>query len=125
MPTQKRSKKPRIDALFRAFADGTRLRLLCLLRGGELCVCDLVEVIGSPQPTVSRHLAYLRRAGLVRVRKEGLWSHYRLATPSDALHKRLLACLACCETELPEVLDDARRLVRVQQARARMCCDPM
>jgi ArsR family transcriptional regulator len=119
------AKNPRADALFRAFADRTRLRLLNLLRGGELCVCDLVDVIGAPQPTVSRHLAYLRRCGLVRVRKEGLWSYYRLAKPFNALHDKLLACLGCCGGEIPELADDARRLARVQQARARSCFKPM
>ena len=67
-----------VDAMFRAVSDRTRLRILNLLRDGELCVCHIVDVLGVPQPTASRHLAYLRRARLVMVRKEGLWSYYRL-----------------------------------------------
>ena len=72
----------RVDVMFRAFSDRTRLRILHLLRGGELCVCDLVDVLGVPQPKISRHLAYLRRAGSVVARKDGLWCHYRLARPA-------------------------------------------
>ena len=75
-----------LDDLFRAFADRTRLRILNLLGQGEVCAGDLVSIIGAPQPTVSRHLATLRRAGLVRVEREGTWRFYSLAAPSGALH---------------------------------------
>ena len=64
-----------VDRLFRAVSDRTRLRILHLLQDGELCVCDLVSVLRVPQPTASRHLAYLRRAGLVQVRKDKSWSY--------------------------------------------------
>ena len=67
------------DSMFRAFSDRTRLRILHVLQGGELCVGDIVESLLAPQPRISRHLAYLRKAGLVVVRKSGLWSHYSLA----------------------------------------------
>jgi ArsR family transcriptional regulator len=73
---------PRIHDLagvFRALGDATRLRLLALLAGGEVCVCHLHESLRLPQPTISRHLAYLRRAGLVETRRDGVWVHYRLA----------------------------------------------
>ena len=70
----------RLEGVFRALADRTRLRILALLAGGEVCVCEIHESLGLPQPTVSRHLAYLRSAGLVTGRKEGLWVHYNLAT---------------------------------------------
>ena len=85
--------------MFRAFADPTRLRLLALLRtagregNGEVCVCDLVGVLGVPQPTASRHLAHLRAAGLVAARKDGAWCHYRLAKPNGLIHRRLLGTL--------------------------------
>jgi ArsR family transcriptional regulator, arsenate/arsenite/antimonite-responsive transcriptional repressor len=72
-----------LDRFFRAFADRTRLRLINLLAGQELCVCYLVEVIDVPQPKISRHLAYLRQAGIVAARREGKWMHYRLVVPSD------------------------------------------
>ena len=68
-----------MEALFKALADATRLRILGLLLAGEVCVCDIHETLKMPQPKASRHLAYLRRSGLVETRREGLWVHYRLA----------------------------------------------
>ena len=76
--------------LFKAFADPVRLRLLNLLADGEVCVCHLHEALDLPQSTVSRHLAYLRKRGLVVGRKEGLWVHYRLAKPAGELHRQLI-----------------------------------
>ena len=78
---------------FRALSDPTRLRLLQLLAGGELCVCDLMRVLQIPQAKTSRHLGYLKKAGLVTSRKDGLWSYYALARPRDAVHRRLLDCV--------------------------------
>lgn len=98
------------DRLFRAFSDRTRLRILNLLLGGELCVCDIVSTLRVPQPTASRHLAYLRRAGLVEARKEGLWHFYRLAPARTAFHQKLLDCLACCFQDVPQLEKDAKRL---------------
>jgi ArsR family transcriptional regulator, arsenate/arsenite/antimonite-responsive transcriptional repressor len=72
-----------LERLFKALADRTRLRILALLAVGEVCVCDLHDSLGEPQPKVSRHLAYLRRAGLVSARKDGLWVHYRRAELED------------------------------------------
>ena len=69
--------------LLKAFSDPVRLRLVNLLAGREVCVCHLHEALGLPQPTVSRHLAYLRKAGIVSGRKDGLWVHYRLAEEGD------------------------------------------
>jgi len=68
-----------VDLMFRAFSDPVRLRILHLLQSGEFCVGDIVKVLRLPQPRVSRHLAYLRRAGLVKVRQNGLWKFYSLA----------------------------------------------
>lgn len=100
----------RIDLAFRAVADPTRLRILSLLRGGERCVCELVDILGCPQPKASRHLAYLRRAGLVIVRKQGLWAYYRLTPPRNSFHAQLLDCLWACCSVLPAMKRDARRL---------------
>jgi ArsR family transcriptional regulator len=69
--------------LFAALADRTRLRLLNLMNGREVCVCYFVEILRQSQPKVSRHLAYLRRAGVVRARREGRWMHYRIERPAD------------------------------------------
>src|SRR5262249_23752695 len=67
-----------MEALLKAVADVTRLRILGLLLTGEVCVCHIHESLRIPQSKASRHLAYLRRAGLVATRREGLWVHYRL-----------------------------------------------
>lgn len=110
----------RLDRVFRAFSDPTRLRILHLLRDGELCVCELVGSIGAPQPKISRHLAYLRRAGLVLVRRDGLWSHYRLAPARNEFHQKLLDCLACCFGLVPGLKEDAARLATSRSSRK--CC---
>src|SRR5690242_13687234 len=73
-----------LERLFSALADPTRLRLVNLMAEGEICVCYLVEVLEAPQPKISRHLAYLRKAGIVAARREGKWMHYRLAVPADS-----------------------------------------
>ena len=111
----------RVDLAFRAFSDRTRLRILNLLGSGELCVCDLIGVLGVPQAKVSRHLAYLRRAGLVRARKDGPWSYYTLTPADGAFHKKLLECLACCFTDVPELVKDAARLGRQERCGPGSC----
>ena len=68
-----------LESTYKALADATRLRILALLADGEVCVCDIHDTLRVPQPTASRHLAYLRQAGLVEARREGTWMHYRLA----------------------------------------------
>jgi ArsR family transcriptional regulator, arsenate/arsenite/antimonite-responsive transcriptional repressor len=109
-----------IDLMFRAFSDRTRLRILHALQGGELCVGDIVDILQAPQPRVSRHLAYLRKAGLVLVRKSGLWSHYRLAPAKTPFHRKLLQCLANCFGEVPEVQADDIRAAKIRQSGG--CC---
>lgn len=79
-----------MESLFRALADQTRLRILALLASGEVCVCKIHGALGVPQPTASRHLAYLRKSGLVATRRDGLWIHYRLAMPADPAMASLL-----------------------------------
>ncbi len=101
-----------VDLVFRAFSDRTRLRILNLLRDGELCVCDIVRVLDLPQPKISRHLAYLRKAKLVLARKEGLWMHYQLVPASTEFHESLLKCLGCCFGCVPELARDIRKLDR-------------
>ena len=89
-----------LEHAFQAFADPTRLRILGLLAAGEVCVCNIHECLGIPQPTASRHLAYLRKTRLVLARKDGLWSYYRLAPAKGAFHNRLLDCLAAGAADL-------------------------
>jgi ArsR family transcriptional regulator len=110
-----------VERMFAALADRTRLRILCLLVAGELCVCDLVRVLEMSQPKVSRHLAYLRRTGLVRGRKEGLWMYYKLAPARSAFHKKMMECLGCCFGDVKEVAGDARR--RAACCGGGSCCD--
>ncbi len=107
------------DRVFRAFADETRLRILHLLTKGELCVCDLIEVIGAPQSKVSRHLSYLKRAGLVTDRKEGQWRHYSLAAPKSTFHKKMIACVGSCLDDAPALKSDAKRLATSERRRCR------
>ncbi len=99
-----------VDLVFRAVADPTRLRILNMLRGEERCVCEIVDILRCPQPKASRHLAYLRRAGLVSVRKQGLWAYYKLTPAHNAFHAKLLDCLATCCSEVPVMKRDGKRL---------------
>lgn len=97
--------------LLKALADPVRLRILHLLsEADEICVCHLHEALGLAQPTVSRHLAYLRKHGLVVGRKEGLWVHYRLAKPKTNLHRGIMVCLQTCLTDMDELRRDRERL---------------
>ena len=107
------------NTVFRAFADETRLRILNLLTEGELCVCDICGVLRLPQPKASRHLAYLRRARLVEVRREGKWKHYSIPTVTTGLEKTLLDCVGSC---LREVGTLQRDLARLKATRARATC---
>jgi ArsR family transcriptional regulator len=109
-----------VDRMFRAFSDRTRLRILHLLRDGDLCVGDLVEILQVPQPTASRHLAYLRRSGLVLTRKEGLWSYYSVASARTTFHTKLLDCLDACFRDVPELAADRSRALRIKRSGG--CC---
>lgn len=118
-----------LDQLFKALADPTRIRILGLLAAGEICVCHLHESLRLPQPLVSRHLAYLRRAGLVETRKEGLWVHYRLAPRPGGVAGTLLEAVAHLIGHLSTVAKDASRLekktgccVVAQPAPTFACC---
>jgi ArsR family transcriptional regulator len=103
--------------LFAALADPTRLRLLNLVNGREVCVCYFVEILKQAQPKISRHLAYLRRAGIVGARREGKWMHYRIQRPSDVRAASILnATLNSFATDRAMQAD----LARLGQA----CCAP-
>jgi ArsR family transcriptional regulator len=105
------------ELFFRALADRTRLRLLNLMRSEEVCVCFFVEILKTHQPKISRHLAYLRKAGIVGSRREGPWMHYRIVEPADPAAGRVLSdTLAWLGNDL-EMQRDRERLVKV-------CCAP-
>ena len=103
--------------LFKAFADPTRLRILGLISGREVCVCDLMAVLDSPQSKVSQHMAFLRTAGLVVFRQDGKWRHYALAKPAGRVHARLVACLDECLTEIAELKRDRIKLKKIIRAK--------
>jgi ArsR family transcriptional regulator len=123
------------ELFFSALGDQTRLRLLNLMGGDEVCVCFFVEVLKTNQPKISRHLAYLRRAGIVNARRDGPWMHYRINEPEDPdaaqVLKQVLAWLAndrdmqrdrqrlvkvCCAPQLPVAIKGAPRPALVNSA---------
>ena len=99
-----------METLFKALADETRLRILGLLTTGEVCVCDIHESLKIPQSKASRHLAYLRRAGLVATRRDGLWIHYRLGALEDPVLAALADAVRHALTHVAAVQRDGERL---------------
>ena len=99
-----------MESLFKALADATRLRILGLLLSGEVCVCDIHETLKIPQPKASRHLAYLRRAGLVDTRRDGLWIHYRLGQLADPVMAPILDAVRHALAHVDAVRRDGDRL---------------
>jgi ArsR family transcriptional regulator len=108
-----------LEAVLKALADGTRLRILGLLTTGEVCVCHIHESLKISQPKASRHLAYLRRTGLVTTRREGLWVYYSLAPAADPLSSTIQQAVIHTLSHLEPVRKDA---VRLQKATG--CCIP-
>jgi ArsR family transcriptional regulator, arsenate/arsenite/antimonite-responsive transcriptional repressor len=106
-----------LEELFQALGERTRLRLLNLMADGEVCVCFFVEVLDEPQPKISRHLAYLRSAGLVAARREAKWMHYTITPPGQP------AARAAFEAVLAALRED-REMQRDRAALARACCSP-
>jgi len=105
------------ELFFSALADRTRLRLINLMGEDEVCVCFFVEILGVNQPKISRHLAYLKRAGLVGARRDGNWMHYRLIEPPDDGATRIFLEVRSVLAGDAEMLEDRKRLVNV-------CCAP-
>jgi len=114
------AKPPRfkLERFFQALGDATRLRLLNLMGDQELCVCYFVQILAQPQPKISRHLAYLRRAGIVESRRDGKWMHYRIIPPTDAGAAQLLSqTLAWLKQDRAMQADRARL--------GKACCTPV
>ena len=105
------------EIFFSALADRTRLRLLNLMRGDEVCVCFFVEILKTNQPKISRHLAYLRRAGIVDARRDGSWMHYRIVDPPDADAARVLR-------DVLGWLANDREMIRDRDRLTKICCAP-
>ncbi len=106
-----------VERFFQALGDTTRLRLLNLLGDQEVCVCYFVEILGGPQPKISRHLAYLRSAGLVEARREGKWMHYRIAVPPHSGAAQVLRQTLHWLKEDKQMKADRARL-------SKACCAP-
>jgi ArsR family transcriptional regulator len=101
-----------LESLFKALADKTRLRILALLGNNEVCVCHIHDSLGLPQPTVSRHLAYLRRSGLVAARRDGVWMHYQVSRSLSPVSRGVVAAAVNALQQLPETSQDRRQFER-------------
>jgi len=114
----KKEKSPfNLERFFQALGDNTRLRLLSLMGDQEICVCYFVEILGQGQPKISRHLAYLRSAGIVEARRDGKWMHYRIVMPpNDGAAQVLRQTLAWLKTERTMQADRMRL--------SKACCSP-
>lgn len=106
-----------MELFFAALADQTRRRLLNLIGEDEVCVCYLVEVIDTNQPKISRHLAVLKNAGLVSVRRDWKWSHYRLTKPTDERAAKVFEETLNLLQNDPEMQKDKKQM-------AKICCAP-
>ena len=106
-----------VERFFQALGDSTRLRLLNLMREQEICVCYFVEILGGPQPKISRHLAYLRSAGIVAARREGKWMHYRIVMPPHIGAAQILKQTLGWLKEEKAMQADLARLTKA-------CCSP-
>ncbi|HEV8657840.1 MAG TPA: metalloregulator ArsR/SmtB family transcription factor [Thermoanaerobaculia bacterium] len=106
-----------LERLFQALGDRTRLRLLNLMQGGEVCVCFFVEVLDEPQPKISRHLAYLRSAGLVTARREGKWMQYSIKQPKNETAREIFEHALATMAGDPEMHRDRAALMKA-------CCSP-
>jgi ArsR family transcriptional regulator len=120
---------PALEQLFRALSDDTRLRILGLLAAGEICVCHIHGALDLPQPTVSRHLAYLRKSGLAAARRDGLWMHYRLQIPADPGSAKVLRAALEAIGNVSSAGTDRKKLsglvsipMKVLTAAASDCC---
>lgn len=107
-----------LESFFSALADNTRRRILNLIGEDEICVCYLVEVIGTNQPKISRHLAILKNAGLVSVRRDWKWSHYRIVKPNNAQAARAF-------DEILELLKKDPEMQKDRKQMANICCAPV
>ena len=101
-----------LETVFKALADKTRLRILALLGNNEVCVCHMHDSLGLPQPTVSRHLAYLRRSGLVEARRDGVWMHYQVSRALSPLVRAIVGAAIDALRQVPAANQDRRQFQR-------------
>jgi len=120
-----------LETVFKALADRTRLRILALLGGAEVCVCHIHDTLRLPQPTVSRHLSYLRRAGLVETRRDGVWIHYRIAPTLDPVVRAVIDAAVHAVTHVPTAHKDRKHFTKafgegrpIETREVVPCCTP-
>ena len=101
-----------LEHVFKALADRTRLRILALLGNNEVCVCHIHDSLGLPQPTVSRHLAYLRRSGLVAARRDGVWMHYQVSRSLSPLVRGIVGSAVEALRRVPDTTLDRKQFQR-------------
>ena len=101
-----------LESLFKALADKTRLRILALLGNNEVCVCHIHDSLGLPQPTVSRHLAYLRKSGLVATRRDGVWMHYQVSRSLSPAIRGVVTAAVDAVQRLPATTQDRKQFER-------------
>ena len=107
-----------VSQLYRALADETRLRIVNLLLEGELCICELTEILKMTQSKVSRHMAYLRHSGIVNDRREAVWVYYSLAEPKNKVHRCQLKCIQNCFDAYPILKKDLKKLKEIKAKKA-------
>jgi ArsR family transcriptional regulator len=108
----KRQAIDELESVFKALADKTRLRILALLGNNEVCVCHIHDSLGLPQPTVSRHLAYLRKSGLVAARRDGIWMHYQVSRSLRPLVQGIVGAAIEALHQLPATTQDRKQFER-------------
>lgn len=130
-PVKSRAAIDELENVFKALADKTRLRILALLGNNEVCVCHIHDSLGLPQPTVSRHLAYLRKAGLVAARRDGVWMHYQISRALSPLARAIVGAAVDALQRVPATNQDRRQFQRsfgqlyvLDTAAGGACCAP-
>lgn len=120
-----------LENLFKALADTTRLRILALLGNNEVCVCHMHDSLGLPQPTVSRHLAYLRKSGLVAARRDGVWMHYQVSRSLSPAIQGIVTAAVEAVQRLPATTQDRKQFQRafgqlyvLESPAGGTCCAP-
>ena len=120
-----------LENVFKALADKTRLRILALLGNNEVCVCHIHDSLRLPQPTVSRHLAYLRKVGLVAARRDGVWMHYQVSTSLSPAIQGVIAAAVDALQQVPATSHDRKQFQRsfgqlyvLGSAAGGACCAP-
>jgi ArsR family transcriptional regulator, arsenate/arsenite/antimonite-responsive transcriptional repressor len=110
--TKARAAIDELENVFKALADKTRLRILALLGNNEVCVCHIHDSLGLPQPTVSRHLAYLRKSGLVAARRDGVWMHYQISRALSPLARGIVGAAVDALQRVPATNQDRKQFQR-------------